>query len=472
MQFLRLVPLLSLLITIVVGAAAPGAPAITVSDGEVGHMRCANSAARAYSSQVAPGEIAVACITSVQPDPPATDTPAPTSTPSPTGTPTSAPTSTPTATVPPTATPTSTPTAMPEKALESPVKLGAFMDRPATGYTAATVAPQLSWHAGNFGNDPLSFRVALDQAGYRGKHATYVISLESQDPAKASWAPWPNQWSYQAGDWTYLNNKTWFLLKKHADGTYSRIYHGDGMYAMDPCNLEYRSWMFARAKQMQAAGLFRDGLFLDNVPLTWELDVRAAGTNAVHTSAHKALTSDAYVGCAVEVVAGLRQTLGPSVPIWANLVEGRSTGTDANVYFEQAGLTGALFEQFATGWPQYNARWSVSRQNGDLQQAEWLIGRGYGLQATSQGLQTDTSTQEFALASWLLIVPANNDGRVTFRYADARAYGALWRYANYQDKLGAPLGPRYPVAGGWARDFQGGRVRVDQAAYRGYIEVK
>lgn len=346
------------------------------------------------------------------------------------------------------------------------------MDRPTTGYTAADVAPQLSWHAGNFGKDQLSFRAALDQAGYRGRHVTYVISLESQDPAKASWAPWPNQWSYQSGDWTYLNSKSWFLLKKNADGTFSRVYHGDGMYAMDPCNLEYRAWMFARAKQMQAAGLFRDGAFLDNVPLTWELEVRAAGTNAIHTSAQKALTSDVYVGCAVEVVAGLRQTLGPGVPIWANLIEGRSTGSEANAYFEKAGLTGALFEQFATGWPQYNARWSVSRQNGDLQQAEWLIDHGYGLQATSQGLKDDLKTQQFALASWLLIVPAGNDGRVTFRYADARDYGAFPRYANYTRPLGEPLGPRYAVEGGWARDFAGGVVRVRQDTREGFIEVK
>jgi hypothetical protein len=504
-RFLYLACLLTLLfgpaISLVAQARVQATPAvIELSQGEQVAYVCAGQQAAILPSAANRGILAcsfdptptaVPPTATALPSPTATVAPTLTPSPSPTGIPTAIPSATPTATVPPTPTATIQPTAVPEQQLSTPVTLGAFLDLPKNG-TTASIGSALSWHAGNFGADRFAFREALKTAGYTGKHYTYILPLEVQNPAGVPYAPWPNNPAYRAGDWSYLNNQpTWFLLKKNADGSFSRISHGSssGMYAMDPCSTGYRAWFYARIQQMQqpqadnpqtgvneakvfARGMFPDGIFLDNTPLSWDLETRKAGTSTLYTGSKQQLTSDKYVACAVDLVKGLRAAVGPELPIWGNLIEGKSTGSDVNIYFERGGLSGAHFEQMWTGWTQYNAPWNVQRQNGDLSQAEWLISRGYGLQATTQGVQADTQTQQFALANWLLIVPAGNTDQVTFRYADGRAYGELWRYDNYQARLGEPLSSRYAVAGGWARNFEGGRVRVDQINRRGYIEVK
>jgi hypothetical protein len=357
------------------------------------------------------------------------------------------------------------------------VQIGAFTDTISDGTAASSIAPRLSWHAGNFSTKPLSLRAALDQSGYRGEHATYILALENQNPTQANWAPWPNQLAYRATDWAILNShEDWFLHKKNPEGSFSRIAHGNGMYAMDPGSLGYRAWAVAQIKAIRQAGkIGSGGILWDNVPLNDILERRTAygrdgmAGKLIYSGTNQAYSSEQFVAQSVQYLLVLHQAAGMDLPTWGNMVDGVSNGTEMQPYFTSGALTGAFLEHFATGFIGYDK--SANQHAGDLRQVEWLLANGFRVALHSQGERTDTNRQAFALASYLLIVPTDNPpGRATFRYTKADRYGEWWWYDNYNIRCGRPLGPRTQPATQWqVREFEFCTVKVDHVNRLGYI---
>jgi hypothetical protein len=473
--------LLLLVIAVLFGVLTPSSQAemavVQLAPGETRSIQCAGD--RAFISQVSANEFVAYC----QGQPPtATPSPteAPTATPSPTDVPPiTTPTATPTATAPPTQTPA--PTATPTPIVRS-VQIGAFTKTLKDNTPPSTFAEQLAWRAGDCSSESIALTKQLRAANPGTEHLAYFLSLEAQNPAGVAWAPWCNQWSYKSGDWATINaHEEWFLHKRNDDGTYSRIAHGNGMYALDPSSPGLRAWIYARAKAIRDAGIFGyDGFFLDNTPQSWALEYRKAyGTTtgkALYTGTTAPLTNDLYVKHAVEFVAGLRAALGPSVPIWGNFIEGAGNITAMQAYLTTGGMTGMFREEWTTDFcydTGYCGSRSVTTQTNDLRMAEWAIANGKGLVLNGQGKRTDLQRQQFALANYLLVIPANNT-QVSFRYTQADyGYGQWWPYDNYALRCGEPRGPRTQPATGWqAREFEFCTVKVDQVNRRGIIEVR
>ncbi len=98
---------------------------------------------------------------------------------------------------------------------------------------------------------------------------------------------------------------------------------------------------------------------------------------------------------------------------------------------------------------------------------ENALGEGKRLVLVSQGGKSDLQLQRFALGSYLLIT----NGNASFRYANADSYLQAWVYADYDLKLGNPLGPRYLDGNAWRRDFENGYVRVNPLTGKAVIAV-
>ena len=89
--------------------------------------------------------------------------------------------------------------------------------------------------------------------------------------------------------------------------------------------------------------------------------------------------------------------------------------------------------------------------------AEQTQSKGKYIILVAPGDKTNTSRQNFAFASYLLI----SNGKAAFRYADDDLYREVWLYNNYNVDLGLPTGPRYQTGTAWRRDFTKGYVIVD-----------
>jgi hypothetical protein len=323
-------------------------------------------------------------------------------------------------------------------------------------------------------NDEL-YRDSLREAGYAGQILEYVLAAEvdapplddSSDDCDATYKPWQNQAANQPGDFCNLihPHEDWFLHNSEGERLYNMI-QDRRYYHMDPGSEGWRAFLLQRLKQRifgdaTTPPLGYDGVFLDNVELTRRKVLREL-ENSDGTLQEYA-TDAAYRAAWIDLLAFLRNGLGTSVPLWANMIAESHTPNEWNEYLPY--LDGGMNEAFVTG---YRRNRTPQEQNSHLQQAEYVLSQGKGFYAVSQGSESDTERQQFALASYLLI--AQPDAPSFFRYTRAdEDYDLWWRYDNYELALGSPKGPRYAVEDGWRRDFTHGYVVVDQVRHRGEI---
>lgn len=355
------------------------------------------------------------------------------------------------------------------------IQLGYHYKPPRDGADARDLAERASFIILTKNDE--DFRDALRAAGYQGLILQYVVAAEvdappldeATDACDRSHKPWQNQAANQVGDFCTLihPHEDWFLHNGDGERLYNLI-QGRRYYHMNPGSEGWRAFLLQRLKQRMFGDattppLGYDGVFLDNVELTrrkvlYELEnsdgvVREYATDAAYRAAWR------------EMLAFLRQGLGTTVPLWANMIADSHTPDEWNEYLPY--LDGGMNEAFVTG---YRKSRTPEEQNNHLQQAEYVLAQRKGFYAVSQGPEHDKERQQFALASYLLI--AQPGAPSYFRYTRAdEDYDLWWSYDNYTLDLGTPIGPRYPVPNGWRRDFTRGYVIVDQVRHRGEIVV-
>jgi hypothetical protein len=157
-----------------------------------------------------------------------------------------------------------------------------------------------------------------------------------------------------------------------------------------------------------------------------------------------------------------------ATPLWANLTNDTDTTDDWEAYLPH--LDGIMNEYFVARWDGIYARPAVWEQQ--LRQVELVLGQGKQYLIASQGGRDDVDRMRFALASYLLVAGAG----ATFRYADNTGgeatspnYYQLWRYPEYDARLGPPTSARYHVGSAWRRDFACGYVTADPVSHIGTI---
>lgn len=291
-------------------------------------------------------------------------------------------------------------------------------------------------------------RDRLKSLGAKGPILQYLLLSEIMDPGSCNASPNNDQVAFQPGDycWIQSNFPDWFLTGSNGDIL------GKGQYSvMDPGNRGWQNFWLQRASFLQKTFNW-DGIFLDNV----EASLSKLAEWGQQPGAYP---DDASYQAAIEGELKWLYTsyFHPNgIPVYANIIAIR----DPQVFLRYLQyLDGAMLENFATGWPT-DAGLSDAEWEQQMQMAEQAQALGKTVILVSQGSQYDQQSEEFALASYLLV----SDGLAYFRYTNQNNYEEIWNYANEKTDLGKPLGPRYQVGQSWKRDFTKGTVIVDPTA--------
>ena len=348
-------------------------------------------------------------------------------------------------------------------ATQPSIKLGYHYKPPEDGTTAATLAQQVSFMILTKKDEP--FRDELRAAGYEDVILQYVLASEVSGPPTRRAAdacdtdhkPFANNVADQRGDFCTLihPHEDWFLHNSKGQ----RLYRDEELhfYSMNPGSAGWRAFVLSRLKQRMFGDetmppLGYDGIFFDNVELNLYKDQHQLSNS---DGVVQEYSSDAdYRAAWSGWLAEMRKGLGTTVPLWANLINGSNRADEWNEYLPY--LDGGMNEAFATGYRTLSPEEYVN----DLQQAEYVLAQGKGFYANSLERESGVDLEPLALASYLLVMQP--DAPIYFRYTALDESYADWRtYANYNVRLGAPLGPRYAIKSGWRRDFSHGYVTVD-----------
>ncbi len=365
----------------------------------------------------------------------------------PTNTPTLTKPSSPSA-VPPTSTPAS-PT-RPATAFD-PIQLAWFY-KPPVDQDLATLARYFDVFILTRLDEPTRDR--LRAQGVRTPFLQYLRFDAIHDPGSCTKSPYHNQVAYNAGDYCALvrDHPDWFLRDAQNNLLLERS--GGERYAlMDPGNAGWRAFWVQRAQPWQEQYGW-DGIFLDNLEASRQRFRLAGRNNLPKNYPDDASFQAAYDGFLRYVVSAYfrpRQR-----PVFANIVN----LDEPAVWFRYLeNLDGAMEEGFAVGWKDDYL--VVSEWEEQLQRAEETQARGKQIILVAQGTRNDLAREQFAFASFLLI----SQGRASFRYTNSDTYDEIWLYRDYDQNLGAPLGPRYRVGKNWQRDFSQVTVLVNPTAH-------
>ena len=350
----------------------------------------------------------------------------------------------------------STSAASPAQSTTNPVKLAWFYKPPADG-NLQLIASNFSTYILTKSNEAV--RDQLLALGAQHPIWEYLRFEAIMDPGSCSVTPWQNQVANQAGDFCAISSQhpDWFLLTTSG----SRITHMTGstkFVLMDPGNPGWRAFFLARVSQILTADPAWDGVFLDNVE----------ATNAFHVSAGEHLAAYPDNASFQAAVQGFLQYLRVNYfqpqnkKLLANLI---SRTDDAQFTSYLTYLDGVMHEGWAIDDP---ARWrSAAIWEQHMALAEQTQAMGKTIILVAHGTQTDLELQNFAYASYLLIM----NGKASFRYGSSAAYNQAWLYDNYNINLGAPLGKRYQSGSVWKRDFANGFVSVDPSSHAVVIQL-
>jgi len=350
-----------------------------------------------------------------------------------------------------------------------PVRLGYFWQPPTDGTSVQKLAQTAELVTVSQGKE--GYRKQLREAGFTGLALQYqqIGAVDGPGPytnssanCNSTYQPLHNQPADQVGDFcTFLHpNENWFLHNSKGQRLYG-LDNGRGKYYMNPANPGWRT--FASQRMLtDFTTLGYDGFHIDNLDVSmFRLKSQLANSNGiVKEFSSETAYRDAYVGYLSVLSAAIR----PAGVFWANMTGDPHTGSSWNPFMRY--LDGGMYEAFATGYVSGNGL-SVTKWEGDLKQAEWVLANGKGILALSQGHQGDSKKQSFALASYLLVT---NSTTAYFRYSKAASYGEWWLYPNYEVSLGQPKGARYKLTdGNWRRNFACGYVIADPVAQTGKI---
>ena len=342
-----------------------------------------------------------------------------------------------------------------------PARIGWMYKPPTDGSTADSLASRYDAFTLTGGDE--KFRDALLAAGAPPPRL-YFRSEAIQDPGSPTAQPYRNQAANRPGDFAMIvrDHPDWFL--RDAAGIPLRADRAtDNYYVMDPGNAGWRAFLLQRLKETYANG-WRGGVLLDNVELNRKKRDRVGELPAKYT------TDAAYTAAIEGNLKNLSETWArpAGVPLAASMIEPNYDEADLvqRARYSQW-LTGMQIECFATTWRSGSwlptDRWLL-----DLRRVEEAQARGDSVTLFSQGDRTDSQRQQFAFASYLLVVEPNT----TFRYhLTTTHYTEDWWYANYDSKLGTPKGARYQYGSVWKRDFTNGSVTVDPVTHVGTIRL-
>ncbi|MFN0072563.1 MAG: putative glycoside hydrolase [Chloroflexota bacterium] len=356
----------------------------------------------------------------------------------------------------------------------SSVPLALFYRPLSDGTSVSLVAERFASAILTHGDE--SYRDQLRAAGFKGPILQYLVANEASGPADlrdardvcSQYLHSGNDVSGIAQDFCHAlhpheeaflhnaaGNRIYSTLSWQEDsGTRTRYY-----YLMNPGSTVWRQYFLSQAEK-NARQMGYTGLFIDNIDRTLE---RGVGRSANSDGRVREFDSDEAYRRAVEGgLAMLRSRLG-HLPLWGNVTTAYFRPNEGHQFTPY--LDAVMNEYFVGLWRGQlpdPALWEAQ-----LSQAEAIIQAERAFIAVAQGDQNDLGRLQFALASFLLVA----DERAYFRYTDETTYEQGWMYDDYRSGLGAPTGKRYRTEQFWQRDFKCGRVRVDPAGHRGWLET-
>jgi hypothetical protein len=299
-------------------------------------------------------------------------------------------------------------------------------------------------------------RDRLQALGVDSPILQYLQLIEIDKPSSCDEEPNGNQVAYQANVFCEISvqHPDWFLLDQYGN----RIQNQDGTYYyMDPGNPGYREFWLKNAREMQEQFGW-DGVFIDNV----EASLSKLHSQGIYPANYPDDLS--YQNAIYDFLAYLRLNYfgSPGHPVFANIIS-KKDDTVWLRYLQQ--LDGAMIEAFAVGWSSdYRTPKDWESQ---MELIEKALSQGKMLILVSQGTQTDTTRQQFAFASYLLVT----NGNAAFRYTNYDNYRYAWLYNNYSVDLGSALSSRYRQGQSWRRDFTNGYVVVNPVMHNSLITI-
>ncbi|HMN11822.1 MAG TPA: putative glycoside hydrolase [Bellilinea sp.] len=361
----------------------------------------------------------------------------------------------------------------PPPAASGQVPLSYFYVVPASQSAAQLGADNYSTLILDHKSDRLTFLAAMRAAGFAGLALHYLVFDYVQSPS-ASFYPRASFINYKSTDWATIDaNESWFLHSGTPATSANRVPGSStGEWYMDPGSAGWQAWVVARLQEMEAGGWFGfDGVFWDNVQLSWNKPKAKAGANLYDGSGTLIATSAAYRTRCISFLTAVRA--GITGEHWGNMIEGANDGSDWDAYM--AYMDGGMKEDL-TGWQGTDYHGATTQAN-ILTQLATTLAAGKGIVAVAQGDSTDTGKQLYSLAAFLLVVPSGFGPTATpitsFRYADYDEYNYMRLYSNYNlGTLGNPTGARYARTDGqpgWRRDFTGGYVQINTTTHQGQI---
>jgi putative glycosyl hydrolase-like family 15 (GHL15) protein len=295
-------------------------------------------------------------------------------------------------------------------------------------------------------------RDELMRLGVRSPILQYIQFEAIEDPGSCTAQPRHNQVADRAGDFCDIqrDHPEWLLKDKNGHS----IVDGHSVL-MDPGNKEWRRYWLDWAKQNQSQRKW-SGIFLDNVEASFQKRNRKGIPRKYDASQYVS----AIEGFLSYIYTSYSQP--QNRPLFANIISLKQT----DVWFRYIKyLDGAMIENFAADWrSRYK---SVEEWKEDLNIAEKTQAMGKRIILVTQGQKDDQQRQLFGYASYLLVT----NGRAAFRYAASDSYNQAWLYPIYQERLGAPVAPRFAKNGKWFRQFEHGTVSVDPGQHVGEIQT-
>lgn len=250
-------------------------------------------------------------------------------------------------------------------------------------------------------------------------------------------------------------NESWFVHDAASSARIMRTTSDGARYYPNPANLQVREYFAGRLlnEKNRRSGNF-DGIFLDNVALSWE--------NVRNQAMPKEFgTSGSYVDAVHGFVGHIHRKLSVEnkYPVYGNLISGNNDGNQWDRFSPV--MDGAMLESFALEWGR--GPFTAAKIQSQMTQAEKWIRDGNSYIAIAQGTETNnTNLAKFALAAFLMVTDGQ---RGYFHYTDYnRMYSYLYDYPEYTAKLGLSRSAKVQVSTSpllYRRAFECGEVELN-----------